>query len=204
MGELKFVNIFKMRIAVLGFLALLIFGMILGTNPVEAQPFAYVANTDSDNVSVIDTATNMVVGLPIPVGDFPVGVAITPDGTRAYVANVNSDNVSVIDTATNMVVATIPVGDSRFGVAITPDCTRASVANLLSDNVSVIDTATNMTVGSPIPVGTGPRAVAITPIMGTPIIRAPIPTLSEWGLIAMASILGIVGFMVLRRRKVAA
>ena len=31
-----------------------------------------------------------------------------------------------------------------------------------------------------------------------------IPTLSEWGLIAMAGILGIVGFMVIRRRKVTA
>jgi len=34
--------------------------------------------------------------------------------------------------------------------------------------------------------------------------RTPIPTLSEWGLIAMAGILGMVGFMVLRRRKVTA
>ena len=31
-----------------------------------------------------------------------------------------------------------------------------------------------------------------------------IPTLSEWGLLAMAGILGIVGFMVMRRRKVTA
>ncbi|MCH7519918.1 MAG: IPTL-CTERM sorting domain-containing protein [Candidatus Dadabacteria bacterium] len=31
-----------------------------------------------------------------------------------------------------------------------------------------------------------------------------VPTLSEWGLIAIAAILGIVGFMVLRRRKVSA
>jgi len=31
-----------------------------------------------------------------------------------------------------------------------------------------------------------------------------VPTLSEWGLIAMAGILGIIGFMVLRRRKAAA
>jgi len=28
-----------------------------------------------------------------------------------------------------------------------------------------------------------------------------VPTLSEWGLIAMAGVLGIVGFMVIRRRK---
>ena len=34
--------------------------------------------------------------------------------------------------------------------------------------------------------------------------QRPIPTLSEWGLIAMAAILGIVGFMVMRRRKVTA
>ncbi len=33
------------------------------------------------------------------------------------------------------------------------------------------------------------------------VLRTPIPTLSEWGLIAMAGILGIVGFMVVRRRQ---
>ena len=37
-----------------------------------------------------------------------------------------------------------------------------------------------------------------------PIITTPIPTLNEWGLIAMAGVLGIVGFIVMRRRKVTA
>jgi len=32
-------------------------------------------------------------------------------------------------------------------------------------------------------------------------VSAAVPTLSEWGLIAMASILGLVGFIVIRRRK---
>jgi hypothetical protein len=35
-------------------------------------------------------------------------------------------------------------------------------------------------------------------------ITSPIPTLSQWGLIAMAGVLGIVGFIVMRRRKVSA
>ena len=35
-------------------------------------------------------------------------------------------------------------------------------------------------------------------------VVSPIPTISEWGLIAMAGILGIVGFMVIRRRKLTA
>jgi len=32
-------------------------------------------------------------------------------------------------------------------------------------------------------------------------VNTPIPTLSQWGLIAMAAILGFIGFMVMRRRK---
>jgi len=39
---------------------------------------------------------------------------------------------------------------------------------------------------------------------GVPQIVRPIPTLSEWGLIAMAGILGLIGFMVIRRRKLTA
>ena len=46
----------------------------------------------------------------------------------------------------------------------------------------------------------GIDALAFAP----PVSPIPTPTLSEWGLIAMACILGIVGFMVMRRRKVTA
>jgi len=43
----------------------------------------------------------------------------------------------------------------------------------------------------------------VNDLVGVRNIR-PIPTLSQWGLIAMAAVLGIVGFMVIRRRKVTA
>jgi len=39
---------------------------------------------------------------------------------------------------------------------------------------------------------------------GMPMPIVEVPTLSEWGLIAMAGILGIVAFMVIRRRKATA
>ncbi len=129
--------------------------------PAAAQPFAYVTNGGSNNVSVIDTATNTVVAT-VAVGNLPFGVAITPDAALAYVVNVFTSNVSVIDTATNTVVATVAVGSSPFGVAITPDGALAYVANVDSANVSVIDTATN-TVVATVLVGAGPRFVAITP-----------------------------------------
>ncbi len=73
----------------------------------------------ADTVSVIDTATNTVIGT-IPVGLVPFGVAITPGGTRGYVTNESGATVSVIDTATNTVIATIPVGLTPVGIAITP------------------------------------------------------------------------------------
>ncbi|MDP1383979.1 beta-propeller fold lactonase family protein, partial [Priestia megaterium] len=66
---------------------------------------AYVTNKFSDNVSVINTATNTVIST-ISVGYKPSGVAITPDGNHAYVTNKFSDNVSVINTATNTVIST--------------------------------------------------------------------------------------------------
>lgn len=39
---------------------------------------AYVANAGADNVSVIDIATNAVT-TTIAVGEFPEGVAVTPE-----------------------------------------------------------------------------------------------------------------------------
>ena len=68
-----------------GFMALfaimLAMGLALAACPAEAAPFLYVANSGDSTVSVIDTATNTVVGL-IPVGNSPYGVA-TPDGTKS-------------------------------------------------------------------------------------------------------------------------
>ncbi len=127
----------------------------------NAQPFAYVANQYSAAVSVIDTATNSVVAT-IPVGNDPVEVAITPDGTRAYVTNQVDSTVSVINTATNTVFTTVPVGNTPTVIAITPDGTRAYVPNQGDNTVSVINTASN-TVVATVPAGNVPIGVAITP-----------------------------------------
>jgi len=92
--------------------AMLAMGLGLMARPAEAAPFAYVTNSNDNTVSVIDTASNKAVGTPIPVGNSPLGVAVTPDGKHVFVTNdANPGTVSVIDTATNTVVGTpIPVG----------------------------------------------------------------------------------------------
>jgi YVTN family beta-propeller protein len=79
------------------------------------RALCYITNFNSDNVSVIDTATNTVVAT-VQVGNSPAGIAVTPDGDFVYVANQGSDNVSVIATATNTVVATVQVGNSPIAL----------------------------------------------------------------------------------------
>ena len=76
-----------------------------------------MANQGSNNVTVIDTASNTVVGAPIAVWSQLTGIAVNPSGSRAYVAG--SNNVTVIDTATNTVVGVaIAVGSAPQGIAV--------------------------------------------------------------------------------------
>ena len=148
-----------------GFMALfaiaLAMGLALAASPAEAAPFLYVANMCDNTVSVIDTATNTVVGLPIPVGNGPFAVAVTPDGTKVYVAN-TTGNVSVIHTATKTLVKTVSLGGQPIAVAVTPDGAK----------VYVVNTGIRQCFGDPQawqhggghdPGGALPRGVAITP-----------------------------------------
>jgi YVTN family beta-propeller protein len=126
---------------------------------ISAAPFAYITNSSSNSVSVIDTSTNTVAAT-IPVGNGPSGVAVNSAGTRAYVVNTTDDTISVINTSTNTVIATITVGLGPVGVAVNTAGTKLYVANSISNTVSVIDTSTN-TIITDIAVGTTPRGVAV-------------------------------------------
>ncbi len=97
----------------------------------------YVANNGSGTVSVIDTATNEVIGEPIAVGSQPGQLAVTPAGGRLYVANFGDDTVSVIDLAAHSVIATIPVGNEPHEIVIGPVPAIAAL---------VIDPANSLTV----------------------------------------------------------
>jgi len=116
--------------------------------PVSGSPsaFAYVPNSGSNNISVMNTATNAVVAT-VPVGTYPFTVSALPNGSRVYVVNKNSNNVSVINTATNAVIATITVGFNPMGSAVSPDGSRLYVINNGDNTISVINTATNTVSG---------------------------------------------------------
>jgi YVTN family beta-propeller protein len=85
-----------------------------------SKPWAYIANTVSGTVSVIDTGSFATVAT-VHVGTEPQALVASPNGRFVYVANANDNTVQVIDTNTNGVVATIPVGRSPRALAITND-----------------------------------------------------------------------------------
>jgi len=122
-------------------------------------PSAYVANINSNTVSVIDIPTSLLVNT-LQVGSGPWGVAVSPDETQVYVSNNHGNSVSVINTASSTVSATIQVESSPFGVAFTPDGTQAYVVNGSSNSVSVISTA-SQTVVATVPVQQSPVGVAM-------------------------------------------
>jgi len=93
-------------------LALLLGVLVLSPVVWAGAPQAYITNLNDNTVSVIDTASNTVTAT-VPVGNFPNGVAVTPDGAHVYVANVVDGTVSVIDTASNAATATVDVGCSH-------------------------------------------------------------------------------------------
>ena len=143
-------------------------GNALPTDCNEAGPYGvaydsgkgevFVANSFSNNVSVISDASNSVVAT-IPVGTYPWGEACDSGKGEVFVTNYNSNNVSVISDATNKVVATIPVGTNPYGVAYDSGKGEVFVTNYNSNNVSVISDATSKVVAT-IPVGTRPEGVA--------------------------------------------
>jgi YVTN family beta-propeller protein/YD repeat-containing protein len=112
----------------------------------QTRFFAYVANTGSGTVSVVDTITDSVVTV-ITVGTDPEAIAVAPDNSAVFVANYGSNSISVMDpadilTSTNPVVDTITLasGTEPNALAISPSGTALLVTEYGVGQVQVIDT----------------------------------------------------------------
>lgn len=151
---MKYVQKWKKEvIQLVGFLALLGTG---GFGMFAQADMVYVANYDSNTISVIDSSTNSVINT-IPVGKEPSILMASPKKDRIYYVQDNN-TVGVIDVNTNTVTATIPVGTNPYYMVFNPSGTRLYVSNYSSNNVSVIDTNANQVIAT-IPVGTNPHMI---------------------------------------------
>jgi YVTN family beta-propeller protein len=123
----------------------------------------YVANRASKSLTVIDTATDLVLGT-VSVGDGPTAVAATDD--FAYVLNAAEATVMIVNATTLKVTDTLSVGDNPTSITATPDGMELWVTVQSSNNIQIIDidpdSGTKNTVVQSIPVGLAPQRVAFT------------------------------------------
>jgi len=120
----------------------------------------YVVNNNGNNVVTIDTASNTVVGAPIPVGFFPYSSVLSPDGTKLYVSNWGvSDRSFNSAYMASQVMTTTPVTGTLFGtgspnIGGVPGNLFANPVTdaLRSSSISVINLSTSG-ISSTVPLG---------------------------------------------------
>lgn len=118
----------------------------VGANPTSVTANAtgtriYVANTNSNTVSVVDPATNTLL-TTIPVSTAPAKVVVNLQGTRVYVTHTNSNVIGIINTSNNS-YSTVTLPGLAAGIAVNPAGTIVYVADTNNNVVRMINTSTN-------------------------------------------------------------
>lgn len=107
----------------------------------------YVANMMSDNISVIDVATDSVLEtVPVawdanpfgPVKYMPMEIAVSPDDSLIIVTCSENREVRMFSTATHALVDSFEVGDQPWHLQFTPDGQFCYITNRRGHSVSVL------------------------------------------------------------------
>ncbi len=97
----------------------------------------FVANANSDFVTIIDTKTDQVIKnidvkptSELPFGSAPNALAVSPDGNTLYVANGGNNLIAVIDLSSDKVKGLIPTGWYPGAVVLNKAGNKLFVANI--------------------------------------------------------------------------
>jgi YVTN family beta-propeller protein len=119
----------------------LVLGLLL-TLPLAAATVRIIqTNSAGDDVSIIDPATNKVVGTITGI-EVNHGAAAAPDGSRYYISNEGKSTLDVVDRKTLKVTRSIPLSGHPNNIGISKDGRRVYVSIAKAPGaVDVIDTA---------------------------------------------------------------
>lgn len=145
---------------------------VIARIPTGVEPFglafsqdgkkAYVANAQSQEVTVVDTLSHQPArNIPLST-KLPVWVGASPDGSYIYVTNEGSHDVAVIAAASEAQINRIRVGRGPAGIAISSDGRYGYVANEGTNDVSCFDLRSE-TVTDTVPVGSVPQGIVLSP-----------------------------------------
>ncbi|HET9595441.1 MAG TPA: beta-propeller fold lactonase family protein [Anaeromyxobacteraceae bacterium] len=144
-----------------------------------SAPLLYVTNEVSNDLTIIDTGRDEVVGTIAP-GKRPRAVRLSPDGKTLYVAvsgtpltppgyegpvppaDHAADGIAAIDLASRKVARVIACGDDPEVFDLSPDGRRMYVSNEAAGTATIVDVASGDIVGRA-QVGGQPEGIAVRP-----------------------------------------
>jgi YVTN family beta-propeller protein len=131
----------------------------------------FVANTGSNNISVIDLASNSVVAaLGAGVCTTPMGFARTPDTPYIYVVCRDSNNVLILDRDLNVLTLTVPLPAGTLPTSAVYDATNKRLIVTDSGDASLSVLAEDLTR----PVAEH-HSITTVPLGATPVGAAVLP-----------------------------
>jgi hypothetical protein len=131
----------------------------------EVRHEIYVTNLETNDISVIDVASNRVTST-IPVEDSfqgtndLMGVAVDSARGRVYVTFWPAGSLLVFDTKTKALIKTVTLANGVSGVAVEPSTGRICVSNGNTGTVTILEPKTWTTFAT-IKVGKEPTEISI-------------------------------------------
>src|SRR5215472_2875462 len=103
------------------------FGLLLTVPLVASSVRIIQTNSAGDDVSIIDPATNKVVGTIHGI-EVNHGAAAAPDGSRYYISDEADSTLDVVDQKTLKITKKIPLSGHPNNIAISKDGRRVYVS----------------------------------------------------------------------------
>lgn len=167
--------------------------------------FGYATNYASGSVSKFDLTTGVTTHYPTTGVSMPLGLAVTPDGNKIYVADLSGSNLIVMDPS-GSILSTLNLGASIAGLGMSSNGSviyaplQGSATGIKVINTSTdIVTTTIATPGSSTYVIWGDFLGNVS-ASAAPAGPAAIPTLSEWAMIFLASLMAMFAIRLVRRQ----
>jgi YVTN family beta-propeller protein len=168
--------------------------------------FGYVSNNLSGSVSKFDLTSGTTTHYPTTGVSAPLGLAVTPDGNKIYLADYSGPNLIVMDPS-GSILSTLNLGgfiaglgmSSNGSVIYAPLQGSASGIKVINTSTDAV-TATIATPGASTSVIWGDFLGNVS-ASAAPAGPAAIPTLSEWAMIFLASLMGLFAFARIRRQS---
>ncbi len=130
----------------------------------------FVANYGSNNLTIIDGATQSISVAGLPVGESPVALTLDSEDQFVYVANSKSLNLSVVNASDDSLLVPVRLSFAATSLAFAPSADRIAVGMPASSQLLILN-ATSGGTENLVPLGTNVSSI-LTALNGTEFVVA--------------------------------